>query len=65
MTMNYDVDDNAGGVSFCQILKLSRSRGPFEAKSMIVSSGESAMDRAAGGHPAAEDRGDQEADWAD
>ena len=28
--MNYDVDDNAGGVSFCQILKLSRSRGLFE-----------------------------------
>ena len=27
--MNYYVDDN-GGVPFCQILKLSRSRGPFE-----------------------------------
>ena len=27
--MNYDVDDN-GGVPFCQILKLSRSRGLFE-----------------------------------
>ena len=31
-------------------------------KFQVMSSGESAMDRAAGGHPAAEDRGDQEAD---
>ena len=54
MTMNYDVDDNAELIS-----------RPLWKKSMIVSSGESAMDRAAGGHPAAEDRGDQEADWAD
>ena len=32
--MNYDVDDN-GGVPFCQILKLSWPRGPFEAKSIL------------------------------
>ena len=31
--MNYDVDDN-GGVPFCQILKLSWSRGLCEAKSI-------------------------------